>query len=312
MVRIFLVFILIVISSHSTAKEKIDYNQDIWITQYTRNSLRLLRNGPGSNHVIQGIALDQKNSFIYTLHVTGNPENGVINRFSYTDDNSATATAIQLPSNLIGHQGISVNPQDGNLYSSAGSAVENRGWHITHFTFKPNSKPINLTILKVFGDGYNKTTNSMPTFTPDGKHLIVRGKKGIKNILRIYNMKEQSYERDLSSASYTEWSLDPILTSGGYYLQAITADNKYIYLLSGKDDLLPKRILIYDLNGKLININNDVVIGLDIAKASGTEQHWEPEGMAYDINNKNLLIAFSVGDKGNRKAVIFFVSMRKF
>ena len=43
--------------------------------------VRLYRDGEGKNNIVQGVAIDRFSSDIYTLHTTGKPEKGVINRF---------------------------------------------------------------------------------------------------------------------------------------------------------------------------------------------------------------------------------------
>lgn len=308
----YLIFTLALLSlpKYLLAKDEGSINPCGGIMQSSYTSLNLVRNGAGRNNVIQGIALDQKNNFLYTLHVTGKPEAGVINRFDYTDTVSAIAISTQLQSKFIGHQGVSVNPIDGSLYSSAGTEVKNRGWYITRFTFSAGSKPLNLKIIKAFGDGYSKTTNSMPTFTPSGDILIVRGRKNGKNVLRLYDHNKIKDDDDLSSSFIVEWGVDAGLTKDGYHFQAITADDSHIYILSGKDDLLPKRLFTYDFNGNLINKEENIVIGWDIAATTGMGTHWEPEGLSYDYIKNKLLIAFSVGDKGNRKAIVFFISKK--
>lgn len=46
--------------------------------------VRLYRDGEGKNNIVQGVVIDRFSSDIYTLHTTGKPEKGVINRFSLT------------------------------------------------------------------------------------------------------------------------------------------------------------------------------------------------------------------------------------
>lgn len=307
-----LFFILLSLSMNVFPATPSDNHQPSNFLQNTYRSLTLIRHGAGKNNVIQGIALDLKNNSLYTLHVTGTPEKAVVNRFNYSGYGLATAIETQLPSGLIGHQGFSVNPIDSSMYSSAGSAIANKGWYITRFTFTPNAQPNDFKIIKVFSDGYSKGTNSMPVFTPNGRFLIVRGKKSGHDVLRIYNLKNKILDsEDISHNFQKEWKIDRSLTKDNFYLQAITADENFIYLLSGDQRLLPKRLFVYDFNGNLISKNENIILGWNIAATSGVEQHWEPEGMSYDKNSKKLLIAFAIGDKGRRKAIVFFVSTDK-
>lgn len=270
------------------------------------SSLILNRSGPGKNNVIQGIALDSKNDLLYTLHVTGKPEQGVINRFDYKKQNNSTG--IQLPSSSIGHQGFSISPKDGSFYSSAGKDMQNRGWYISKFVFSVNSPPKNLEEIQIFDQKYSRTTNSMPTISPDYKYIIIRGRKEGTDVIRIYNLHDfELHKSDLSSLKNVEWGINNEFTQDDFAFQAITASNKYIYILSGGENLKPKRLFVYDFSGNLIRKFPSVTLGWNKASSSGIEKHWEPEGLSFDIKSQELLIAFAIGDKKNRKALVYFI-----
>lgn len=307
--RLSLIFLLASpVTSH--AKNLID--ESYLINSESQSTLKLTRTGVGKNNVIQGVALDQENNWIYTLHVTGKPESGVINKFNYSETGIIKAEDAQLPSQMIGHQGFTVYNKDGSIFSSAGTAVENKGWYISHFTFSPNSSPQDLAIIKIFDDGYDTKTSSMPVFTSDDRYLVVRGKNEKGNLLRIYDIKNTNLSSgDLSNNHSKEWNVSNEITNDKYDLQAITADERHIYILSGGKNNLPKRMFIYDLNGKLIQKNENVTLGQSEAALSGEEGHWEPEGMSYNSRYKKLLIAFAMGDKHNRTAIIYSIPINQ-
>ena len=104
-----------------------------------------------------------------------------------------------------------------------------------------------------------------------------------------------------------EWKINREFTKDDFAFQAITASNKYIYILSGGGNIKPKRLFVYDFSGELISKFPSVTLGWGKAANSGIEQHWEPEGLSFDIASHELLIAFAIGDKNNRKALVYFL-----
>lgn len=89
--------------------------------------ITLIRTGRGNDHILQGLALDHRHKFLYTTHVEGHPEQGVINRFKLNSSNLWSAQDAQKPSALIGHQGIVVDPQSDFIFASAGAGIPNKG-----------------------------------------------------------------------------------------------------------------------------------------------------------------------------------------
>ncbi|WP_347453542.1 hypothetical protein [Acinetobacter thermotolerans] len=280
-------------------------------TENSSKPIILLRKGAGKNNVVQGMAIDSKHKTLYTLHVTGKPEKGAINCFKINDKTKQwTASDNQLPSDLIGHQGITIDPVSGSLYSSSGPGVKNKGWHIIQFTYKPNALPEQTKIIKVFDEKYNKNLNTMPSISPDGKIMVVRGKKGKTNIIRIYSLPKIKNRTNITSGFDHEWEVDPTFTKDDRPFQALTTDGKYVYILSGRGNLLPKHLYVYNLSGKIIQKINNFHLGLKEAKSAGNSSHWEPEGLAIDGVRNELNILFAVGDKGQRTAHLHRVKIQ--
>ncbi|EIX4510456.1 hypothetical protein MKI77_004444 [Escherichia coli] len=276
--------------------------------------VRLYRVGEGKNNIVQGIAFDRFSSDIYTLHTTGKPEKGVINRFSLTTNKRKTrALSCQKPTEFIGHQGIGFNPFEGRIITSAGNTLANKGWFITHFKYNAFSFPDEMIITKVFDRPYNTRVSTMPVLTSDAKYLIVRSKLNGRDLLRVYNRAEVNFwvGSDISSEQNIEWFIDADLTIDNYALQAITADNKYIYLLSGGNNRKSKRIYIYTLKGELVRKLNSVTIGHKDSLNSGKEKHWEPEGLAIDSRSKSLVIMYALGDHKKRFAQLYYIPLYK-
>lgn len=268
----------------------------------------LYRVGTGKNNVLQGVALDSKKRTLYSLHVTGKPEMGVLNRFTNIDgEMQLVASDYQKPSAKIGHQGITLIPGTDWLLSSSGNAIKNKGWYISLFKYSPNDTPRALSTIRIFDASYSKTTSSMPVISPNVDRLLVRGRKNNHNVIRIYDLKKIDLFKvnDISHIQKIEWEVDNSLIDNKYYFQAMTADNEFIYLLSGRSGNEHKRLYIYTFNGEVVTKIRNITLGKNDAIASGTEAHWEPEGLTVDSKTCELYLLFAVGDKGKRLGYMY-------
>lgn len=288
---------------------QINTQQDPNVNRMNTENFLLQRKGAGKNNVMQGIALDMQNSLLYTSHaVSKKPETVAINQFKFQNAHVWQAQSAQKPSRLIGHQGISADPSNGLLLASAGSEVENRGWHIVQFKYAANQLPSNPRIMKVFGDGYSKSTNSMPIVSPDAQYLLVRSTKNKQNIVRVFEHEQLSKtsQNDISNQYLYEWSVDAELTQDHYPLQAMTTDGQFVYFMSGRSNPeQPKRIFVYTLKGKLVQKVDRVFIGQQYAALMSQSEYWEPEGLSYNPTTRQLYILFAVGDLGKRLGLVY-------
>ncbi|RJT46760.1 hypothetical protein [Rahnella woolbedingensis] len=274
----------------------------------------LYRLGPGRNNVAQGIALESDKRILYSLHVTGNPEQGVLNRFIDIDGKGKlVAIDYQKPSSLIGHQGITIIPGSDFLLSSTGNGIKNKGWYISLFKYTPYDAPSSFSSIQVFDSSYSTTANTMPVVTPDSNHLLVRGRINNHNIIRVYDLTKINFlqSSDIRKKPSFEWQVDDEVTKDKYYFQAITADNNFVYILSGKAGKEHKRLYTYLLDGTLVSKADNVILGEKDAISSGKEGHWEPEGMAIDSRKKELYMLFAVGDKGKRLGNIYKLELHE-
>ncbi|CAB1218760.1 phage baseplate protein [Acinetobacter bouvetii] len=247
--------------------------------------ITLIRMGLGNQHIIQGLAIDQKHKLLYTTHVEGDPEQGVINRFHLQNSNLWSAQDAQKPSPLIGHQGISVDPHSDFLLSSAGSTVPNKGWYMLKFQYMTNAEPRNPQIIQLFDKRYSKITNSMPVITPDGQYLLVRGNINHMNVIRVfkYDLIARKNLSDISLLYEDEWNIDSGLTQHQAAFQGLTTDGNYVYLLSGGKNAHPKRLYVYDLSGNLIQKMDAVTLGQLDMLFNHRIDYWEPEGLTVEL-----------------------------
>lgn len=268
--------------------------------------IALIRKGAGKDRVVQGLAIDSKNQFIYSSHVTGNPEKAVINRFHMKDPHVLYAIDVQSPFAYIGHQGITVDSDSGHLYTSSGTAVENHGWYITKLQYTQAATPSDFKVIRIFDKSYSKTISAMPAISPDSKVLVIRARKNNQNLVRVYDFSQfKKHEDDVAKLAFREWPVADSFTQDKYPFQAITTDGKYVYLMSGKSDTLPKRLYIYDLDGNIVQKIDDLRIGYDDAYDFSPTGAWEPEGLAIDAKAQELLLFFALGDPGSRIGRIY-------
>ncbi|WP_407304787.1 hypothetical protein [Acinetobacter sp.] len=262
--------------------------------------ITLIRTGLGNDHIVQGLALNHTHNFLYTTHVTGNPEQGVINRFKIHSSNLWTAQDAQKPSSLIGHQGISVDPQRDFIFASAGAGIPNKGLYMVKFQYIPNAAPSQIQVIQVFDKTYNTITNTMPSITPDGKYLLVRGNKNKINVIRIFKL-DLITQKNLTNICFLyeeEWPIDSSFTHDKSAFQGLSTDGTYVYLLSGNKNKGPKRMYVYDLTGKLIQKMDQVTLGHFDSLSNQAIQYWEPEGLTVDSLNHQLYILYTIGNTG--------------
>lgn len=275
------------------------------------SSTTLERVGHGRNNVLQGIAIDIKHNYLYTTHPYSHKKKAVINRFDLLTTKTVKATSSQKPVTFLGHQGITIDPETGMLWGTAGSSIAEPGRHIVGFRYKANKIPTHISVVKVFGKGYSSKAYTMPSFSPNGKYMLVRGHKKHKDYIRVFDMQKiKLKDKSDISTSYTyEWKISKNLKKNKYAFQAMTTDGRYVYLLSGgigKQNPKNKRLFVYTIQGKLLQEINQITVGKKYLE-KGKEGHWEPEGIAINDKTKRLLLLFAIGDRGTRKAIIYYI-----
>ncbi|RZK48066.1 MAG: hypothetical protein EOO99_11500 [Pedobacter sp.] len=283
-----------------------------------KSAYTLKRVGAGKNNVVQGIAIDHKAKYLYTINVIGTPSKGVINRYRYDQTETKTAIDAQEPSDYIGHQGVTVEPQSSKLWASAGSIVKNHGWYAVRFNYHANAQPKNMQEVKLFGKGYSKGTNSMPTFSPDGKYLVARSaikKDGQSyNVIRVFDLNKINLDsqKDLSNNYLYEWNVNLDLTPKNFPFQGMATDGKYVYMISGYGTANNNKLQVYTLQGELVQKLQNVTVGKEQALELRSDNHWEPEGLAIANNpTMNLYMIFATGEKGRRKAFVYSVNINE-
>ncbi|MGK3126532.1 hypothetical protein ACCY16_20700 [Candidatus Pantoea formicae] len=271
------------------------------------SSSYLIRKGAGKKSIIQGLALDNKSRKIYALTTVGNPPMSTVNVFGYEAKKIIVANGFSLPSELLGHQGIAVEPGSPYLITSAGVKYDQYGLYIVRFKFSNNSLPSDIKAIRVFDDSFSEKSITSPAISSDGKYLVVYGRKNNENIIRVFNLNKTKLttSKDISNENISQWKLPLNFIDKDYPLQALASDGKFVYILSGGANKLKKRIGIYTLDGSNVENYYDISLGKNESESIGEEGRWEPEGLTVDSERNEILIMFAMGDKGKRIVKLF-------
>ena len=82
-------YLLLLLLLCFNVKASITSDKDVIIDDnYIFKKIKLHRLGKGKNNVTQGLVIDDKTDGLYTLHVTGKPEKGVVNYFLLVDESN--------------------------------------------------------------------------------------------------------------------------------------------------------------------------------------------------------------------------------
>lgn len=279
------------------------FDSSIKLTQYAYPPKYILQNAgvDGDKRAVQGLAWDTSGAWFYVLQAHGDKSNpyGVINRFSQGEKIFRIAQDAQLPTKVIGHQGISPSPWAGfDLLTTTGPAVKDFGLYITALHYNPNEEVNTFKFIKVFPDEYSGVNYTMPAISPTKKKLLVLGRGEKKRVARIYNLESPATpDGELyQHATFTEWTISPALTAGkNYPLQADALSENRIYLLSGY--ISPdqsKRLYVYDVEGVVINKVNIHLVSKGYKK-------FEPEGLSVNVKDDSVLILINVEKKDRAK-----------
>lgn len=281
----------------------------------------LLRSsGNGSGNVIQSIAVDTVNRYIYTL--TTHAYGGFVDRFSLDGtvrQNSQGRTDFLY--GISGHQGLAVEYLDNKdtlLWTSAPYEIPDCVNYATafRFKFKSNGYPSEYECWKLADEGYVGNGSSTPAISLDQKYLFVRLFRDDICKIRVWDMDfikqkrltpdsttvetvtnevSNTYTRtqklyDISEDYCLEFDIDWLNLPGFVQHTAhqdMVCDGKYLYILCGEQYTDQNTfILKYDLLGNLVeqvtvnDFGREDTIAIDIDYPILGKAFREPEGMA--------------------------------
>ena len=273
------------------------------------NTKILYRIGTSTGNVMQGFCVDKKNNALYTTHVSSTyvvgEEWAIINKFQSESSLVSTATHSTAPSNIVGHQGISIQYFNDEIkfWASANYQVTNSGTKAIRFKINDtiagagNSTITDTEEFKLFpGTGGGSIT---PTVSSCGRYLVVEDNASV----RVFDINIFTTAGDYSSKCIYEFTIPAYLA-----LQGLACDGNFIYILQGRSDPnINTYLSTYSLDGKLISKNTNFDIGLTNSLQDGEGLHHEPEGLCI-ANIKgvdSLQMIVSSGDVGERSARVY-------
>lgn len=298
--------------------------------QPNRSRLRydLTRIGTSPNNVIQSIAVDEINGFIYTHHVSTTfappDEYAVINRFSLNGNVSQTAIDSSAPTALLGHQGLAVEylPSGSiKLWTAApyGAGNGNNAVRFEYAIGAPgagNAAIQNVETFQLFPSD-SSSQASTPCISWCGRYLIaeknatVGGVDG--NIIRVFALKEMAtggpgdYSSRFLSEFFVSVKSGTPLTAG---LQGMACDGTYVYIMGESSLTTDSHVMqVFTLAGDFIEEHPNVSVG----KSDATTAFYEPESLAFVTNNGSpmMLLQTASGDVGARKCYIYGLGLRQ-
>jgi len=275
----------------------------------------LTAQGTGAGNVIQGFASDPYTGELFTLHVSGDPETSILNKFEA--DGRRTQTSVRWNStatNTVGHQELDISwDKDGErwLWTAENYAAET---HATRYIkrFKvADGAGTELTIsdqqqFQVWGDDVTGDSSSTVAVSLDGKYLVTEHTgAGNTNRIRVFDLPAMMLggAGDYSTAHLIEWTVD--LNTTTYPLQSLACDGSAVYIFAGNIATGPTlKVFVYTMAGALIQEIDDFTVGESAARAddTGTDAYeFEGAGWIWHGGTARLAISIASGDAGSRK-----------
>lgn len=296
------------------------------------NLFRDARSGVSSyQHVLtqvlglQSFCMDEVNDKIYTLHLTGSGASEVsyISQYALSGypTTSRAAAGVSNSHAGIGHQGLATEYRNDSSTPYLWSAVryEATNYPLGHlqamrFTYAGNAADVtNVGLYQLFDSSFAYTGHStLPAVSPCQQYLVATGRTDSRSFyVRVFSLKllSEGGAGDYSNKWEYSWQIDRDILedddSGNFRpVQGVACDGASVYVLSGNSRTEAKRIDRYTLDGRLLQSQNNISVGLTEAQADGAGTFYEPEGITFYRPNRDstpvlTMLALS-GDSGAR------------
>jgi hypothetical protein len=287
----------------------------------------LTRVGTSPNNVIQSIAVDEVNGYLYTHHVSltfAPPDEAtVINRFLLDGGTNQTALDSSAADVRLGHQGLAVEYLESGetkLWTSAPYGAGN-GTKAVRFDYVPSASGAlaNLQTYQLFPTDTSSQATS-PCISSCGRFLLVEKNATVGglsgNFVRVFDLKELreggagDYSNEFLSEFFVRVTQGEPATPA---FQNMACDGAYVYIIAGSSNVDAAHTLaVYTLAGEPVVEHRDFSVGKEQARSTGTGTVYEPEGLAIaNIEGRPVLLSqIAAGDSGARKCLIFGLGLR--
>lgn len=282
--------------------------------------------GYGGGNVVQSIAVDHANGWLYTQHVTTDPaalsggysEASLITRYPLHtlmgDEGRAPESQSTATSNL-GHQGLAVQYRDDGTVSlwTSHPYGSDGGSKAIRFTYGATITGIE-TFTVFTPDG--QLTSTTPAISPDGQFLVVRRPREVNSVagndFRVFRLADIDAAGDYRNLAFAEfWAAEAPDTSA---LQSLAVEGGYIYVLEGSTGPTDDNVLsVYAFDGRLVS-RVVTEIGKGDSATSDSGLHHEPEALAIArVQGRDaLLMLVASGDSASRDNRIYGLGLGVF
>ena len=283
--------------------------------QASLERFNLTKQGPGGNNVVQGFAQDPYTNELFTMYVTGTPENSVINQFQADGKRAQTAQRwTPTSSPTLGHQELDISwDKSGQrwFWTGANARVTNQARFIKRFQVS-NGSGTDLAIsneqtYQVWTNAETtggETGSSTTCISLDGRYLVTEYNDTTTDIqtIKIFSAHDlmDGGAGNYSTAQKFKWTFS--LDDSVYPLQSIACDGAYVYVFTGNIDVGPSlKVLVFTMSGALVQEFDDFVIGEAKALADpGANYEMEGAGWIYHGGQPFLSVSIASGDPGSR------------
>lgn len=278
---------------------------------------RMIRYTAGALSVVQSIAVDEVNRYIYSL-TASSPK--LVCRYDMDRRiyNQSTLQGHDNFDGVLGHQGLAVEqmPDKDNIIWTSSNITPNTGSKAHTFKFKADADG-SIQLLESWVlfplDGISQSIT--PNISVDQRWLTVMRQTDGGIWVRVFDMQTVRKARvagqfDISNEFVSEFRWMDDSPPSEVSRQDIACDGHYIYVLWGTFRIdTPDSIIVFDMVGNVVDKYDCHHIGLDnsIAGADGEQQH-EPEGLCFVNSPKGgmtLWYQVAFGAAGSRSCWIY-------
>ena len=266
----------------------------------------LTKQGNGFGNVIQGFAQDPYTNELFTLHVTGDPETCVLNKFEA--DGPRTQTSYRYnstPLETLGHQELEISWDKAGarwFWTGENKGVTNQARYIKRFQISDGTGTgltvSNLQQFQVFTDAETtggETGSATTCISLDGRYLVTEYNGSDTSLVKVFETATlmNGGAGDYSTQQVFSWTFD--LDTGDYPLQSMACDGSYVYIFTGNIAKGPTlKVFVYTVTGQLVEEIDDFTVGETEAQGDGSGAAYELEGAGWIWHGGQPMLACSI------------------
>lgn len=253
---------------------------------------------------LQCFAFDDAGKEVFVQFSTREtPPRAFIVRYSVQPWSPLTPLDIQDPSELIGHQGLTIEHRpDGTM--KLWTSGSGRGYSAIRFNYTPGANPPTIENYKLFDYSFAPTALTL-AISYDQRWLIATSRarrgEGARFIARVFDFQKLTRfgPGDYSSQYVYQWSI-PL--ASGIPIQGLACKADVVSVVcGGSNRSKPKPLMRFSIDGNPIWQLSDLRVGKE---ASQPGWSYEPEGLCYSCidgqQEPSLLVGITMGRPGTR------------